>query len=132
VLHRPFRFEKGIVFPAALSPTLPEGSDQLNGIPCVIFNSVGQLVSEERNPGVGVYEDAVIPLVVGSLRLFRNAEGQVLPKVPEVYEAQLMTNNPAASGRSSLKFSSADPHYIKINWLTGKARLERREIDDPL
>lgn len=103
--NRPFAYQE-IPFPASTSsvPIL---------LPYIQFNSRGQLVSEQ-NPS-SQYESATIPLARGSIFYARNAAGNLTPEPADVVETP--ANN-----------SIDTKNWIRIDWLTGRARLERGEI----
>jgi prepilin-type N-terminal cleavage/methylation domain-containing protein len=105
--NRPFGYEL-IPFPNATNtPVL---------MPCIAFNSQGQLISEDEDPtGVHHYHEAVIPLASGSIFYARDAEGH-----PLMGKADAVETPP--------RNSVSNYNNIRIDWLTGRARLERREM----
>ncbi|MEP6663972.1 MAG: prepilin-type N-terminal cleavage/methylation domain-containing protein [Verrucomicrobiota bacterium] len=104
--NRPFSYVQ-LPFPLATSPGF--------FVPCLIFNSQGQLVSE-LNPNSKQFEGASIPLTRGSIFYERDTNG-----VPVVGPADLV-ETPAGNSISNY-------NNIRIDWLTGRARLERRQIE---
>lgn len=115
-LHRPFR-----IHPAgsSLNPKqffrFPhENSVYTNALPYIAFNSRGQIQHPDRYPEwVPRDRDEVIPLARGSIFYLKSADGRFLPAdVKEV-----------PPGNSTNTFNR-----IRINWLTGRARVERPEI----
>lgn len=107
--NRPFAYES-LPFPTATSSNVP--------VPCVAFNSQGQLISEDYQnpPGVHVaYQDAVIPLTKGSIFYARDANGNLTVAAPDVVETPSQN-------------SLTNYNNIRIDWLTGRARLERKEF----
>lgn len=105
--NRPFAYEL-IPFPHATNtPVL---------MPCIAFNSRGQLISEDEDPdGAHRYHEAVIPLASGSVFYARNPDGTLKKDLADPVET------PPGNSQSNY-------HNIRIDWLTGRARLERREI----
>ena len=81
-------------------------------LPCLIFNSQGQLASEQNG---SAYENAVIALTRGSIFYSRDANGGLLFNAADVQET------PPGN-------SVNNKNYIVIDWLTGRARLEREEF----
>jgi hypothetical protein len=79
------------------------------------FSPRGQLVlfNEKTGQLEPQGQDEIIPLARGSIFLQRNADGSVRTNTaPDVVESH------AAAGTRS---------YIRVNWLTGRARVENRE-----
>jgi len=76
-------------------------------IPCIAFNYLGQLVSGR---------DEYIPLGHGSILYARNAATK-----------QLQMGPPDVQDRPSGNLTN-NYNVIRIDWLTGRARLERREL----
>ena len=102
--NRPFA-TNAFPFPTVNSPPL--------NLPFVAFNSQGQLVSEQT--ASGQYAGATIPLTQGSIFYARDAEGNLVLGAADVVETP--------SGNSSTNFNN-----IRVDWLTGRARLEKREF----
>jgi prepilin-type N-terminal cleavage/methylation domain-containing protein len=75
-------------------------------LPCIAFNSNGQLISRV---------DEFIPLTRGSIFYARDANG-----VPTLAQADAVETPPGNSTNSY--------NLVHINWLTGRAKLERQEI----
>lgn len=85
-------------------------------LPYLAFNSQGQLISEDENPsGSHKYHDAVIPLARGSIFYARDADGKLI-----LGQADPVETPP----RNSI----SNYNHIRIDWLTGRARAERKEI----
>lgn len=80
--------------------------------PCLIFDSQGRLVSEQNG---STYENAVIPLTRGSIFYARDANGNRLFQPADVQET------PPGN-------SISNKNHIVIDWLTGRARVEREEF----
>ncbi len=81
-------------------------------LPCLIFDSQGRLVSEQSG---STYENAVIPLTRGSIFPARDANGGLLFQPADVQET------PPGN-------SISNKNHIVIDWLTGRARVEREEF----
>lgn len=104
--NRPFAIEtNGFPFPTVTSPRL--------ALPYLAFNSQGQLISEQ-NPS-GRHDGAIIPLTQGSIFYARDGDGNLLLGAADVVET------PAGNSRTNF-------NHIRVEWLTGRARLERREF----
>jgi len=84
----------------------PLSTNTPRNLPMIIFTSTG---------GLKTNVDAVIPLVRGSIFYARDANGNLIPGVPDVLE-NLQSN--------SISVYS----HIRIDWLTGRARVEQAEI----
>ena len=95
-----------VPFPTADSFDYPDGGAGIDGIPYVAFDSRGQLIG-------GV--DEVIPLSRGSIFYSRDAAGKFTFDVPDIKEVP--------PGNSTNNFSR-----IRIDWLTGRPKLERPEL----
>ncbi len=104
--NRPFSYQT-VPFPSATNVTVSIS------LPCIQFNSRGQLVSEQ-NPS-GQLEGATIPLARGSIFYARDADGTPILGPADVIET------PAQN-------SVTDKNWIRIDWLTGRARVERLQI----
>jgi prepilin-type N-terminal cleavage/methylation domain-containing protein len=74
--------------------------------PCIAFNYLGQLISGQ---------DEFIPLAHGSISYYRDPKTKALDLQPLVAEERPPNN------------SRISYNIIHIDWLTGRARLERRE-----
>jgi prepilin-type N-terminal cleavage/methylation domain-containing protein len=75
----------------------------------IAFDPRGQLVHfDNKGQVVPQGQDEIIPVCRGSIFLERDAKGVV---APDVIESQAATRS-----------------YIRVNWLTGRARVERREV----
>ncbi len=81
-------------------------------LPCLIFDSQGRLVSEKNGAN---YENAVIPLTRGSIFYARDANGNLLFQPADVLET------PPGN-------SISNKNHIVIDWLTGRAHVEREEF----
>lgn len=77
-------------------------------LPYIKFNPRGQLVSENN-------EGATIPLARGSIFYARNAEGSLVL-------------GPADAVETPPQNSVNNQNLIRVDWLTGRARVERGEI----
>lgn len=75
-------------------------------LPYVGFDYQGRLISGR---------DEIIPLARGSIFPMRDAAGQFLPGPPEIVETP--------PGNATNVFN-----HVRIDWLTGRARVERREV----
>ncbi|HOX03982.1 MAG TPA: prepilin-type N-terminal cleavage/methylation domain-containing protein [Candidatus Paceibacterota bacterium] len=95
--NRPLAYEV-LPFPTASSPTMP--------LPCVVFNSQGQLAR-------GL--DEFITLARGSIFYPKDASGAYVPGAPDVREVP--------PGNSTNLFNR-----VYVNWLTGRARAIKPEI----
>jgi prepilin-type N-terminal cleavage/methylation domain-containing protein len=100
--HTVYGFEtsRALPFPTAESPT------NLVNLPFIAFNHLGQLVSGQ---------DEYIPLARGTLAHAYSPAKEPLPKPPFVEERP--------PGNSINNFN-----LIRIDWLTGRARVERQEV----
>ena len=81
-------------------------------LPCIVFDSQGRLVSEKNG---STYENAVIPLTRGSIFYARDANGNLLFQPADVLET------PPGN-------SISNKNHIVIDWLTGRAHVEREEF----
>lgn len=106
-IDRPFA-TNAFPFPMAGS------SNQLH-LPFVAFNSQGQLVSENKNLGKPVYQNAIIPITKGSVFYARDRDGNLVLGPADAVETP--------KGNSQTNFNN-----IRVDWLTGRAKLERREF----
>lgn len=105
--NRPFRLGS-FPFPTEESPLLP--------LPYLEFNSQGQLTSEDSDLTDGAkYVEAVIPLTKGSIFYARDTNG-----IPTLGAADVVET----PGQNSL----TNFNNIRVDWLTGRARLERRDF----
>ncbi len=102
---RPFRY-MAIPFPSKDSPSSVF-------LPCILFDSQGRLVSEKNSSGG--YEGATIPLARGSIFYARNAEGEPVL-------------GPADAIETPSQNSVSNKNWVRIDWLTGRARVEREII----
>lgn len=107
-----FLVTNNIPFPsdetAYLSPPIP-----YIPLPYVAFNYLGQLTAGDGEP---LGRDEYIPLVHGSILYARNPTTRALQMSPPIYQ-----EIPANSSVVSF-------NLVHIDWLTGRARVERREI----
>lgn len=81
-------------------------------VPYMAFNYLGQLVTDQDVP-TGLNE--AIPLATGAIGVSRDAAGQASQNLP--------TFNESPPGNSTNSY-----HIIVIDWLTGRARVERQEV----
>jgi prepilin-type N-terminal cleavage/methylation domain-containing protein len=97
-------------------PFPSEDAPQVGGryvtLPYIAFNFLGQLTQDGINPSG---QDEYIPLARGAVGYARDAANVPLPLPPDVSERP--------PGNSINAFN-----LIHIDWLTGRARLERQEI----
>ena len=100
-----FSVTNTIPFPSADAALIP-GAKPYVPLPYIAFNHLGQLESGE---------DEFIPLARGSVQHGRDADKKPTQNVPSLLEQPL--------GNSTNAFS-----LIHIDWLTGRARLERQEF----
>ncbi len=108
--NRPFAYDL-FPFPTASSNPAPK-----TGLPYLAFNSRGQLISEDASTSpIPSYQDAVIPLARGSIFYARDREGEPVGGVADVQE------NPAQNSVNNY-------NRIRIDWLTGRAKVERPEL----
>lgn len=82
-------------------------------MPYVAFDSRGQLVSETSCADM----DAVVPLAIGSIFVARDTNGQAVASA-----------TPASVIETPPYNSISNYHRIRINWATGRNKLERLEI----
>lgn len=109
-LNRPFAYES-IPFPSARSAAFPNP-----GLPYLAFNARGQLISENAgSASVPIYQDAVIPLARGSIFYGRDRNGNLIAAPADVQETPPLN-------------SVSNYNRIRIDWLTGRAKLERPEL----
>jgi len=81
-------------------------------LPSIAFNEKGQLLLDTS------HKDAYLPLVRGSVFYQRDQNGQIVPTSPadvQTIPAVLTTN---------------DFHAVRINWVTGRARIEGPRFAD--
>lgn len=99
-----------IPFPDAKSLTLMR-------MPCIAFNYLGQLVQFDQNgKPLSTAVDEVIPLARGALFIPTDASGRTnLWQAPEITETP--PNN-----------SINNYNHIRVDWMTGRAKLERPEV----
>jgi prepilin-type N-terminal cleavage/methylation domain-containing protein len=100
-----FSSTNNLPFPSADAP-------RTNWLPYIAFNFLGQLTQDGVNPS---RQDEYIPLARGVVSYARDAGKVPLPELPDVSERP--------PGNSTNGFN-----LIHIDWLTGRARLERQEI----
>ncbi len=101
-----FLYTTNVPFPRAESPRgIP--------LPYLAFNFMGQLVNDREQPtGMNEY----LPLALGSVGFSRDPETKIVKRVvPSVTETP--------RGNSTNAFN-----VVNIDWLTGRARLERLEV----
>lgn len=95
-----------VPFPTADSFDYPGGGAGINGVPYVAFDSRGQLIGKV---------DEVIALTRGSIFYARDTGGNFIFDVPDIKEVP--------PGNSTNNYSR-----IRIDWLTGRPKLERPEL----
>jgi len=86
-------------------------------LPYIAFDYQGKLVSDTDINGR--LQDAIIPLARGSIFYDRDANGHLVAP----FAADVLENPPGNSRRTNTTWN-----WIHINWLTGRARLERQEV----
>ena len=90
----------------------PDTDDIRLGLPVIEFNAQGQLAS-------GI--DEFLTFVEGVIEFDRNAEGEIIPFIsPDDLERSLIY--------TSQNEGQPQRHHIRINWLTGRARVVQPEI----
>lgn len=104
--NRPFA-TNAFPFPTVTSPKL--------NLPFLAFNSQGQLISEKNPFASGQGEGATIPLTKGSVFYARDSDGKLILGDADVVET------PPQNSQTNF-------NNIRVDWLTGRARLERREF----
>jgi len=87
-------------------PTVNSATNYYQNLPYIAFNHLGQLVSGQ---------DEVIPLALGSAGFRRDTTRQV------TFDPVTPIENPPNNAVDSY-------NIVRIDWLTGRARLERQEI----
>ncbi len=100
-----FRYTNNIPFPSEEASRLA-GVQSYAPLPYIAFNYMGQLTSGE---------DEYIPLALGTVGFPRNAAREPLPVPPSFTETPV--------GNASNTFN-----LVQIDWLTGRARVQRQEI----
>jgi prepilin-type N-terminal cleavage/methylation domain-containing protein len=94
----------------------PKATDTPVSVPYLAFNSQGQLISEDENPsGTHKYHEGVIPLARGSVFYERDRDGNLLRRPADAIETPPLN-------------SISNYNNIRIDWLTGRARVERKEM----
>ena len=106
-VSRPFTTNE-FPFPKARSP-LPIL------LPYIEFDSRGRVVSEPEPNKPGIYQDAVIPLTRASIFYARDGGGNFTAAAADMQETP--------PGASSNNFTR-----VRVDWLTGRTKLERPEI----
>ena len=82
-------------------------------LPCIGFNSQGQLISGK---------DEIVTLAKGSVFMVRNKNGTIAMQPPDV---QL---NPPVNAAMPPQSQTNTYQFVRVNWLTGRARVEIPEI----
>jgi len=106
---RGFNWTNNIPFPSENAPLV---GGRFVALPYIAFNFLGQLTQDGVNPSG---QDEFIPLARGAVDYARDAAKVLLPAPPDVSERP--------PGNSTNAFN-----LIHIDWLTGRARVERPEI----
>jgi len=101
-----FQTNNDIPFPSEQASLFPTARPYV-GLPYLGFDYQGRLVSQR---------DEVIPLARGSVLFGRNPDKTPAKRLPSMLESP-----PGNSTNSSF-------HLIYIDWLTGRARVERQEV----
>lgn len=91
----------------------PSSRSALFLLPCIGFNSQGQLISQR---------DEIITLAKGSSFPVRTADGRLAPQAPDV---QL---NPPVNRFAPERTQTNTYQFVRVNWLTGRARVELPEF----
>jgi len=102
---RAFPADKNFYLPY---PLISANQISISGLPYIGFDYLGRLISTNN-------ESEAIPLARGSIFYVRDANGGLQPQIADVLET------PASN---SITISNV----IHIDWLTGKARIERQEV----
>jgi prepilin-type N-terminal cleavage/methylation domain-containing protein len=108
----PFLSKPGVVFPLVDSPATTVGMHGL-GLPCVAFDYTGALIDPVTH--TPALQDQVIPLARGSIFYSRDAAGNLKSGLPDVIETPV--------GNSTNNYTR-----IRVNWLTGRNRVETPQI----
>jgi hypothetical protein len=88
---------------------ISSNATSLAGLPYIAFNYLGQLTSTN-------FEGEAIPLIHGSVFYPGSQTGDFTPDI-------VLTPPPTANSAND-----SDTNVIHVDWLTGKARLERQEV----
>ncbi len=110
---RGFSWTNDIPFPRANTPSASAQRPLYVNLPYLAFNSMGQLVNSQNQL---LNENQIIPLALGSVGIPRD-QGTKTP----IFAAPSFTQIPP--GNSTLAFN-----LVNIDWLTGRARIERQEV----
>jgi len=106
----PFKRTARVPFPMVENSNPNNPSVQ---VPYLAFNYMGQLVNDEDVP---TQVNEAIPLATGAMGVAKNsATGQATQIMP--------TFNESPAGNSTNSY-----HIVSIDWLTGRARVERQEV----
>jgi prepilin-type N-terminal cleavage/methylation domain-containing protein len=82
-------------------------------LPCIGFNAQGQLINQR---------DEVLTLAKGSVFPARNKDGSIARQMPDVQlDPQINPNSPPVTQTNTYQF-------VRVNWLTGRARVEIPEF----
>ncbi|MCX8092103.1 MAG: prepilin-type N-terminal cleavage/methylation domain-containing protein [Verrucomicrobiae bacterium] len=106
-----YGFATNNIFPFPTDDTLPVGGRHVT-LPYIAFNYLGQLTVDGVNPAG---RDEFIPLARGAVLVARDSTKTPQAVVPTVEERP--------PGNSTNAFN-----LIRIDWLTGRARVERQRI----
>jgi prepilin-type N-terminal cleavage/methylation domain-containing protein len=94
----------------------PTATNETVYLPYLAFNSKGQLISEDEDPlGNHRYHGATIPLARGSIFYARDRDGNLIAGAADPIETPPFN-------------SISNYNNIRIDWLTGRTRVERREF----
>jgi prepilin-type N-terminal cleavage/methylation domain-containing protein len=98
-----------IPFPEARSISMP--------MPCLAFNYLGQLVQFDQNGNpLSAAADEVIPLARGALFIATDPSGKT-----NLWQAPEVTETPPNNSINNF-------NHIRVDWMTGRAKLERPEV----
>jgi prepilin-type N-terminal cleavage/methylation domain-containing protein len=106
-----YGFQSTNLFPVLLESTSSTGLE----VPYIAFNYMGQLVNAADLP---TQRDELIPLAEGRAFVGRDPNTKVPTRTLPTF-----TESPPGNATNSLSYN-----LVKVDWLTGRARVERREV----
>lgn len=113
IYFNPFPQTNGIPFPTANAQAYP-----FTMLPYIAFNYLGQVESPKEVDHLGnTYEDVFIPIALGAVGVARDAD----TRKPNKAAPASITENPIGNSTNSF-------NIVRIDRLTGRARMERMEI----